>query len=93
MAAITQLEKAAILLAETIQADWEQDLGFGGWLGADGERVRDNALALVQAARSDTLHEVTGGASVHEYLGQSWLKIHSKSYEQADAFQVLRAAK
>jgi len=89
MAAISLLERAALLLADTVQTDWEYDLRLGGWLGADGERVRDNALALVQAIRSGTLHEVLGSTPVHEYLGQAWIEIHSKSYEQADAFQAL----
>jgi hypothetical protein len=89
MTAISQLEQAALLLAETIQADWEQDLPSSAWLGAEGETVRDNALTLVQAARSGTLHDVLGGVSIHAYLGQAWLDIHSKSYEQAHAFQAL----
>ena len=89
MAAISQLEQAALLLAETIQTDWEQDLPSSTWLGAEGERVRDNALTLVQAARSGTLQKVLGGVSIHAYLGQAWLDLHSKSYEQANAFRAM----
>ena len=92
MAAISQTEKAAVLLLESIQADWEQDLLSSAWLGADGERVRDNALALVQATRSGTLPAVIGGTSVHEDLGQAWLDIHSKSRDRADALQALAVA-
>ena len=89
MATISQDEKAAILLLKSIQAEWEHDLRFGGWLGAEGERVRDNALALVEALRSGTLSTELAGASVHDYLGQGWLEVHAKSYELADALQSL----
>jgi hypothetical protein len=89
MATISQTENAACLLLEAVQAEWERDIPFGGWLATEGERVRDNALALVRAARSCTLRTTIGSTTVHGYLGAAWLDVHAKCYEQADALQVL----
>jgi hypothetical protein len=88
MTSIPALEQSAVRLLEAIQAEWEHDLAFSAWLGAEGERVRDSALTLVQAVKSGTLRDMLGGMSVQTYLGESWLEVHSKSRGLADDFQV-----
>ena len=81
------LEQLAVRLLQSIQSEWEHDIAYNTWLGAEGERVRDNALALAQAAKSGAIRDVLGGMSIHTYLGESWLETHSKSHGLADNFQ------
>ena len=83
------LEQAAKQLQDAIQADWRQDVPFGGWLASEGERVKDNAQMLVEATQSGTLLKLLAGAAIREYLGLAWLEVHSKSYEQARLFETL----
>ena len=83
------LEARARELLASVQAAWEEDLRWSGWLGSEGERVRDNAQALVDAAATATLQNLVSSTTVHEYLGHSWLEIHSASRERADALQAL----
>jgi len=91
MKGVSAIEESAIQLLETVQAGWEEDILFSAWLGAEGERVRDNALALVRAAESHTIRSLLAGATVHEFLGLSWLEVHYKCYERADVLQALVA--
>jgi len=87
MAGVSPIEESTIQLLDSVQSEWEEDLRWSAWLGAEGERVRDNASLLVQAAKSGTLHDVLGDASVVEFLGLAWIEVHSKSYERACALQ------
>jgi hypothetical protein len=83
------IESTAVILRDSIQAELEYDTPFGGWLAAEGERVRDNANILVEAAHAKKLYDLLGAISVHDYLGESWLGVHSKSWEIADMLQAL----
>ncbi|MDR0181936.1 hypothetical protein [Lysobacter arvi] len=83
------LEACARELLESVQAAWEEDLRWSAWLASEGERVRDNAQALVEAAPTATLRNLVGDTTVHEYLGYSWLEVHSMSKERADALQAV----
>lgn len=67
----------------------EEDLRWSGWLASEGERVRDNAQAVVEAASTATLQNLVGATTVHEYLGCSWLEVHSAARKRADALQAL----
>ena len=57
------------------------------WLAAEGERVRDNAKALMEAA--STAQNLVSAKTVHEYLGASWLEVHSVSRERAHELRAL----
>ena len=84
---MTTLEALARELLASVQAAWEEDLRWSAWLASEGERVRDNAQALAEAASTATLQNLVGAATVHDYLGYSWLEVHSVSRERADALQ------
>lgn len=83
------IEDVARALLESVQGAWDDDLTWSGWLGSEGERVRDNALALVQAASAGTLRDLLHATTVHAHLGQGWLEAHATCWDKADALQAL----
>lgn len=84
-----RIGNAALLLLQAVQADREYDVSYSTWLTAEGERVCDNARALLEASNAGTLAQLLGDATVGEFLGQAWLDVHTRSWDRAEALQAL----
>ena len=81
------LERAAEKLVATVEADWKSDVPFGSWHASEGERVLEESRSLLAAVQAGTLRDLLAGSTIPEFLGESWLGVHEKSYEQATALQ------
>jgi len=85
---------AAEKLVSVIEAEWHSDLkGAPEWFRLEGERVLDNAKALLESIRSGRVIEVLKGGSIHEYLGGGWMDTHGKAYDQMEQLESLLAGR
>jgi hypothetical protein len=83
------VHEAEKLLA-TVQKWWEDDLnGAPSWLAAEAERVKENCLMFLEATRNGVPHALLKGTSLREFLGASWVDLHSEVHEQVGAVESL----
>ena len=81
---------AAEKLVSVIDAEWHSDLnGAPEWFRLEGERVLDNAKALLDSIRTGRVTDVLKGASLHGYLGGGWMDTHGKAYDQMEVLERL----
>ena len=94
MATSTPLQEAVQQLASVVKVEWESDLpNAPAWFGPEGERVYENTMRLLNAVQTSSVASLLNGATVHEYLGASWLDCHGKAYDHAEHVQNLMAKK
>jgi hypothetical protein len=83
---VREIEK----LLTAVQKWWEDDLnGSPAWLSAEAERVKENCLLFLEATRNGTPHALLKGVSLREFLGASWVDLHSEIYEQVGVVERL----
>ena len=93
MATATQIA-AAVKLVSVIEAEWQSDLnGAPEWFRVEGERVLDNAKALLESIRAGRVTEVLQSGTLHGYLGGGWMDTHGKAYDQMEVLEGLLAVR
>ncbi len=75
-------QKAAGKLISSIQKEWGNELGLDSKEADISESVMDLAHEILQAKTADSMQELMGARSVHQYLGEIWIKNHPSAQNQ-----------
>lgn len=83
-----ELEK----LASAVRRSLEEDVPHGpSWLTEEGERVLAAAEGLLSMNESELDQALSSPQALLEYLGKSWLEIHSVAFKQYEVVVSLAA--
>ena len=86
----SEIEREAQRLVDIVRAELEHDTPMGPqWIVAEGERVLENAEAVVIAAQDNKHGILLAGGSLEEFLGVSWLGLCRVAHEQCERVQAL----